>query len=146
VLSALAIRSLPMKIKNVSVVLALVSLASLAGCAADGAEEAGTSSETAELRAGVQGLHLPNGASEVDDSRPETLRVVVPAANAKATVTDAYLANCTVTVDPALSNRTRTVFDLTLEYEIDDGWNGCTFEFSARGYKSTLEAGFFVDD
>jgi hypothetical protein len=135
---------------TIALLASIVSITALStivtGCAAT-ADDEQLAAETAEVRAGaLQGLRLPNRASEVDDSGPESLRVIVPVGGAKATVTDSSLASCTATIDASLSTERRTVFNLALEYEIDDGWNGCTFEFVGRSYKSTLEAGFSVDD
>jgi hypothetical protein len=93
-----------------------------------------------------QGLVLPNGADITQDDRPDTLRVVVPKGNATAAVTDSSLASCEATKNTALSTSAKTVFDLSLEYEVDDGWNGCLFTFTATGYSSQLTAGFSIDD
>jgi hypothetical protein len=94
----------------------------------------------------VRVIKLANGADVTEDRQPEKLRVEVPVAGAKGKITNSGLANCTVTLNPTLSTSSKTTFDLTLDYELDDGWNGCTFQFTAPGYKSTLDAGVNVDD
>jgi hypothetical protein len=94
----------------------------------------------------ADGITLANGADETVEDGPNSLRIIVPAGTASATVSDSSLANCEAKKNAALSNTTRTVFDLSLEYESDDGWNGCTFDFSASGYHATLSAGFSIDD
>lgn len=92
------------------------------------------------------GLVLANGADETRDDGPDTLRVIAPAPGATATIHDESLATCEAKVNAALSNASRTVFDLSLEYEVDDGFNGCTFDFKAPGYHASLTAGLSVDD
>lgn len=89
---------------------------------------------------------LANGASIERDDGPDSLRIVVPAGSATASVIDSSLATCEAKKNEVLSTSDKTVFDLTLEYEIDDGWNGCTFEFKATGYSAQVTAGFSVDD
>lgn len=95
---------------------------------------------------GHLGLLMASGAEEERDNAPDTLRVTIPAARATTVVGATSHARCVVKRIAKLSNATRTVFDLSLDYDLDDGWNGCEFEFSAPGYSATLRAGFYADD
>jgi hypothetical protein len=118
----------------------------LAGCSgAPGSDEPTqeTAADTSDLKGGVT---LRNGADRTIGNAPDTLKISVAAADAQATITDSNLATCTVKVNEAASTPRKTVFDFTGDYQIDSGWNGCTIEFSATGYKATLMVGIVVDD
>lgn len=102
---------------------------------------------TARVAAGEEpGVPLANGSETFLDDRPEGMRVSVPVGGATATVVDQQLAFCEATKNEAMSGDTQTVFDLTWDYEIDDGWNGCTFAFDGPGFHAKLEGGFSVED
>jgi hypothetical protein len=126
-------------VKSIILAIALV----LGGCAAqtsNDAETAPASSEESDLK---KGTTLKNGASRTIDNGPESLRVTASAANAKAKVTDSSLATCDIKVESSTAHS--TTFSIAIDYERDDGWNGCSIEFTATGYKSTLDVGFNID-
>ena len=117
------------------------------GCAVaagDSAPEQNVAVATSDLQ--TKSITLKNGAARTIDSEPDALTVTVPVRNAKAKVVESELADCTITVNKARSTKKKTVFQIEIEYELDGGWDGCTFEFTGPGYKSTLEAGVFIDD
>ena len=124
---------------------ALVVVSFLAGCGASQAPGDDSAASEADLQK-ARGISLANGADIERTSGPESLRVIVRHAAATAKVTDASLATCDATKNASLSTTSTTVFDLSLDYDRDDGWNGCTFEFTAPGYKATVTAGFSIDD
>jgi hypothetical protein len=100
----------------------------------------------AAVGAGLDGLILRNGTYVTRDDGPEKLRVIVPAGAATATASEGVLTTCLVKKNAPRSTASRTVFDLTVDYDnIDDGWNGCTFTFSASGYRAYAVLGFNVD-
>jgi hypothetical protein len=126
-------------------VLSLLSLASLAGCAVEAADTSDTAgSDQEEIRAG--GKQLKNGADASDNSRPPEVRVTALAGDAKATLTDATLADCKIKEVKSLSTAKKTVFDITIDYQDDSGFNGCNYEFTAPGYKATYSVGEVIDD
>jgi hypothetical protein len=125
--------------------LVLFTLAGAAGCAADTSAEPASEPEAidaSELNTG--GITLRNGALRTLDKGPESVRVTASAGNVKAKVTQSSLARCVITRDAAASTAKKTVFAIGIDYDSDDGWNGCTIEFKAAGYKSSLDVGFTI--
>ena len=134
--------------KSIYFVLLAAALV-LGGCSGAGGDETAPDQDVEASNASelsTRGIILRNGAVRTLDNGPDTLKVTASAGSAKAKVIDSSLATCTVTVDHGASTTKKTVFKIDIEYEVDDGWNGCTIDFSAPGYKSTLEVGLNVDD
>jgi uncharacterized protein YcfL len=132
-----------------SFALATVLAALLAvGCAAETADSANdpnaTSSDEADLK--VHGHTLKNGADLSINNGPDTVRVTATAKGVKATVTDSSLATCDVKVNASASSNSKTVFDIAIDYQLDDGFNGCTIAFKGDGYSSTLTVGLDIND
>ena len=129
-------------------IFAVLMTTGIAGCAADtsapepDAEAADTT--TSDLSKGVV---LKNKADRTISSGPSDLTVTAAAGNAKAKVTDDNPnATCTMKRVASQSNSKKTTFAISIDYTTDSGWNGCTIEFTAPSYKSTLTVGFNVDD
>jgi hypothetical protein len=121
--------------------LAVFSLFALAGCG--GHTDEAAASDEADVRS--SGTTLKNGADKTVDGGPLKWRVTAMAKGATPNVTQSDLATCTLTEVKSASTDKKTVFDIAIDYELDDGWNGCTIEFTAPGYKATLEIGEFID-
>jgi hypothetical protein len=130
-----------------SLVSLTLALALVAACAAPT-----DATEPAELGVSEDPLSrtppivLANGVTKERRDGPATLRVVAPAGNVTATVTFSALATCRARVNAAMSTATRTVIDLRQSYDVDDGWNGCRYVLTGRGYRATIDVALWVDD
>src|SRR5262249_32875705 len=94
--------------------------------------------------ASIRSIAMKNKADRTVTNGPDQLRITAYVGSAKAKITDDSLGNCKIT--KATSTSTRTVFAFSAASELDDGWNGCTIEFTASGYKSTLTVGMDIGD
>ena len=112
--------------------------------AADDAAEAGTSDSKAD--SAIRRITMNNKADRLIENGPDALRITARGAKVVAKITEDVLGNCTITKNTSASSATKTVFNFTASYEIDDGWNGCTIEFKSTSYKSTLTVGLNVTD
>jgi hypothetical protein len=137
-----------MRSLSISILAAILwSLGGAAGCAADTSADPANeaaASDAAELKSG--GITLHNNGDRTVGTGPLSLHVTAAAGNVTAKVTDSPLANCTITHNASASTTKKTVFDIAIDYQDDDGWNGCTIEFKATGYKSRLDVGETVGD
>jgi hypothetical protein len=88
---------------------------------------------------------LGSGTNDPILDGPESIRFVAKAADVTAFVASSFLATCTVTKEA--SSATETRFAIAIEYDLDDGFNGCTIEFSNdAGYRADIDVGLFIDD
>lgn len=120
----------------------------LGGCAAAAdqteADDTEEGQSTSDLSS--KGIVLGKGADRWVSTAPETLKVTVNKGSVTATITDQYLATCTIDVDENASTKKKTVFKINAEYELDDGWNGCEFDFKGPSYTAKLHVGLSIDD
>ncbi len=133
----------------IATMFAVLISTSIAGCAADtSAQEPDapadtTTSDLSKSRVVV----LKDKADRTISNGPTDLTVTADAGNAKAKVTDDNPnAKCTVKRVVSQSTSKKTTFAISIDYTTDSGWNGCTIEFTAPSYTSTLTVGFEVDD
>src|SRR5262249_5740279 len=113
----------PMQIRSIFAFLSpllFASALSLGGCAAAADPTEGDDTDEGESTSDLssKGIVLANSADRWVTTSPETLKVTVNKGSVTATITDQYLATCTIDVDKKLSTKKKTVFRITAEYEL----------------------------
>jgi ABC-type Fe3+-hydroxamate transport system substrate-binding protein len=124
----------------------LAATFTLAACADATSDAASTSSASAQVtKANRPEVTLTSGTNPAILDGPDHLTVIALQPNVTAKVVEESLAYCTVTVVPG--DATQTKFDITIDYELDDGFNGCEIAFDdGAGYHADIEIGFSIDD
>jgi hypothetical protein len=88
---------------------------------------------------------LKSGANDAIEDGPNAVTFVAKAAGVTAAVVSETLAHCVVTQQG--TSATETKFAVKLEYEVDDGFNGCDLRFTnASGYRADIRVGLNVGD
>lgn len=78
---------------------------------------------------------------------PEKVSFIAKGKDVTGSVTSGFSANCVLEENEAASTDTEKHFDLTVDYHLDDGFNGCTVEFTnAKDFDAVVQVGLFIDD
>ena len=88
---------------------------------------------------------LQSGTNDAIFDGPERVTFIAKAPNVTAFVATTFLAECTILKEE--SSATETRIEVGIEYELDDGFNGCSIEFSNdAGYSADINVGLSIDD